>query len=112
VSNYIPRHTKKKEHLVRREQELLRVLQRGETRQKLIDAAEEVRAAMLRVIEAKRTTVPPRSEHEAEFAKLDAESRKWVSMPIEDIIAEYEQGLAKLRRQAQGSSPGAQSSQD
>ncbi len=93
MSNYLPRYTKKKDHLARREQDLLRVIKRGESQEKIIGAAEGVRAAMLRVIEAKQAMIPPRAGHEAEAAKLDAEFRRWTFLPTGEIIAQYEKQM-------------------
>jgi hypothetical protein len=87
VSNYIPRYRKKRDILAKREQELIRVLKRGDSSEKVVAAVEEVRAAQIRVINAERARVPGREGYERHLANLDAESSKWMSMSVEEIIS-------------------------
>jgi hypothetical protein len=98
MSNYVPYNRKKKEILARREQELLHALGQAASRQDLIRAAEDVRAAQLRVLAAERATVPPCEKHAKRLAPIDAESRRWANMPVEVIVAEYRSKLPKNGR--------------
>jgi chromatin segregation and condensation protein Rec8/ScpA/Scc1 (kleisin family) len=95
VSNYVPRYRKKRDILAKREQEFIRVLQRGESPEQVVEAAEEVRAAQIRVVNAERARIPGYSAEDSRLANLEAQYHRWAIMPVEDIIAAYQRKLPK-----------------
>jgi hypothetical protein len=83
-------HQKKRRILARREGDLLRALQGGESEEKLKSAAEEVRAARIRVLNMKRSLVPPCDGPDAvRLRNIDEEIRACVSTPVDAILREY-----------------------
>jgi len=96
MSNYIPHYTKKRQVLARKEQALRRLILRGSTREKLIAAAEEVRASRMRMLKAERATIPPKGSPEFErMAAIDEKIQALSVTPVETILAEF--GVAFLK---------------
>ena len=93
MSNYIPHYTKKKQVLARKELALERLIARGEPRQKVVAAAEEVRDARIRVLRARRATIVPRGDADTQFQKLDDRIQQLLSTSLDSILAEF--GLSK-----------------
>ena len=85
---------KKRRILARRESDLIRALQAGEGEERLKSAAEEVRAARIRVLNMKRSLVPPYDgPHAVRLRNIDDEIRKCLSTPAEAIVQEYRRTL-------------------
>ena len=95
MANYVVNHQKKCRILARRESDLLRALQRGESEEKVKSAAEEVRAARVRVLNVRRSLVPPcDGPHAAELEAIDEEIRECLSTPVDAIVQEFLRNLA------------------
>jgi hypothetical protein len=85
---------KKRRILVRRESDLLRAVQRGESEEKVKSAAEEVRAARIRVLNLKRYLVPPcDGPYSVQLDNINNAIRDCLSMPAEAIVQEYRRKL-------------------
>jgi hypothetical protein len=90
MSNYIPWYGKKRERLARRENDLHRVLLRVGSEEEVTRAAEEVRAARIRVLKAERARVRPcGGPHATRFQEVDDAIRECLATPVDAIIAEY-----------------------
>lgn len=72
LMNYIPHYTKKKQQLARRKAALVRLLNSDASVTKLLAAAEEVRAAKVRVLRAQRATLAPTDRNTEQFERVDA----------------------------------------
>ena len=64
-----------------------------ESEEKVKLAAEEVKAARLRVLNVERSRVPPSGLHAARFEMIDAEIRECLSMPVDAIVQEFRRRL-------------------
>jgi hypothetical protein len=85
---------KKRRILARRESDLVRALQRGESEEKLKSAAAEVRAARIRVLNMKRSLVPPcDGPHAVRLSNIDDEIRESLATSADAIIQEYRRKL-------------------
>jgi hypothetical protein len=90
MSNYIPHYTKKREARRRREQALQRLVERGVGGAKLIQAAEEVRAARVRELLARLARIPPADGRKsASFRKITADIEALRVMRVEAILEEF-----------------------
>jgi len=91
---HLSTNQKKRRILARRESDLLRALQRGESEEKLKSAAEEVRAARIRVLNMKRSLVPPcDGPHAVRHRNIDDEIRECLSTPADAIVPKYRRKL-------------------
>jgi hypothetical protein len=87
---------KKRRILARRESDMLRALQRGESEEKVKSAAEEVRAARLRVLNMERSLIPPcDGPHAVRLDNIDDEIRECLSTTTDEIVQEYQRMLTK-----------------
>ena len=79
----------------RRDRELLRSIARGDGLEKMKRIAEKVRESKLQVLKAERDELSPATEYfdTKRAANIDAETERWMSMPFEDIIAEYRNNI-------------------
>jgi hypothetical protein len=85
MSNYLPRTQKKRERQERLENDLRRLIANGASSDKLIAAAEEVRAARIRTIKADRQhcwALGSTTQHDADIAALEA-------VQVDVILAEF-----------------------
>lgn len=89
MSNYIPHHTKKKQVLARKELALERLIAHREPIQKLIDAAEEVRDGRIRVLEARRSTIAPAGNADAQYQRIDEQIEELSNTSIDSILTEF-----------------------
>jgi hypothetical protein len=97
MSNYLPRTQKKRERQEWLENNLRRLVAKGASPAKLAVAAEEVRAARVRTIQADR-------QHcwaIGSTAKYDAEIAALLALPVDSILGEFGVGPAAC----EGSSP-------
>jgi hypothetical protein len=91
---YIANHQKKRRILARRESDLLRAFQRGESEEKVKRAAEEIRAARVRVLNVERSRIRPcDGPHAARFEIIDNQIQECLSMPVDATIREYRRKL-------------------
>lgn len=86
--NYIPHYTKKKEILNRKEFYLEQFIRSNADEDKLVEAAEEVRDARIRVLNAKKSTIPPVGDDEL-YAEIDAKIEKASKVTVNDILEEF-----------------------
>lgn len=85
MSNYLPRTQKKRERQARLENDLRRLIANGASDEKIVTAAEEVRAARIRTIKADRRHccfIGSTARYDAEIAAIEA-------VGIEVILAEF-----------------------
>jgi hypothetical protein len=95
MSNYVPRHTKKRETRCRREEALTRLVERGVSGPKLIRAAEDVLAARVRELRARLATIPPADgPGSARSARIAAEIEALRATPVEAILLDFGVGQA------------------
>ena len=100
MANYVANHQKKHRVLARRESDLVRALRRGESEEKVKSAAEEVRAAHVRVLNMKRSLVPPcDGPHAAQLDAIDEEIRECLATPVDAIVQQF------LRKLPENQSP-------
>jgi len=102
MANYIPWYGKKRARLVAHEQRFIAVLQSNADGDEIAEAAEEVRAAKIRALKAKRAQLPPAEISLAKVEELNGEIERWLSMPTEAIVEAYENGLPPHQRGRRG----------
>jgi hypothetical protein len=102
MSNYVPWYGKKREGLRYREEKLLRVLRRGQGRDAVERAAEEVLAARIRALMSDRARIPPcdRDDNAQRLQLLDEEIARCSSLAVEEIVDEYRRRLRASRHEA------------
>ncbi len=101
MSNYVPHYTKKQAILKRKEDTLRRLIHRGVSEQKLIRAAEEVRAARIRALQASLATLPPVDGPDATAsARIAARIEALRATPTESMCGEFELGGWEYHRVA------------
>jgi hypothetical protein len=98
MANYLINHQKKKGILAQKEGELIHALKHDYSYEKLVRAAERVRAAWLNVFKA-------------EFARLSAmplnsyipcqEAQAWEALPVDEILARYRVKLSNISNDEQ-----------
>jgi hypothetical protein len=88
VAGYVPFHMKKRYALAAKEQRLRRLLQSGTAEEKVVRAAEAVRAARVRVLRAVRAQIPANGKNDSQIAKLDDKISAVLALPIAAILAE------------------------
>jgi hypothetical protein len=89
MANYVANYTKKREALQRREDNLRRLLTRGEGKAKLLQAAEEVRLARIRVLRSHRATFRPVDPDSKQFANIDSRIQAVEEVTAMTILAEF-----------------------
>jgi len=94
MSNYLVNHNKKRQILARLESELLRTLERGDSDEKARAAAEEVRAARIRVLHVERSRLLPKDgPHAFRFKQIADKIDECLSIPVETIVEQYRRKL-------------------
>ena len=91
MANYLVHHTKKRKILVKKENELLKIIRASDDFEKIRKAAEEVRAAKLRVLNALQSMIIPSDVRvdEKQLTKIEKERVLWCSIEVEEIINKY-----------------------
>jgi len=90
MTNYVPRHAKKRERLHSLECDLFDAMSKRTDRDKILRLLAEIREAKIRVFRAQRAQIPPRDGPGSErFPGIDARIQEWQSKPIEEIEAHY-----------------------
>jgi len=90
MTNYIPHHCKKKEILEKRERELLKQIKDCGDERHLTKAAENVRGAVIRVINSSIAQLRPiEGEGEDQIKKAKVEIEVWLKKPVNEIIEHY-----------------------
>ena len=95
MTSYVANHQKKLRALARRELDLLRApLRRGERESKVLETAEEVRAARVRVLLVQHSLIAPCEQYESRLRRMEEEVRSCRATPISEIVAEFKARLA------------------
>lgn len=90
MASFVPYHRKKKETLVRKEETLRRLIERGVDRKKLLDAALEVRDGRIAVLRAKQNQNPERSPEERRVFLADKEKINFLqTLTADEILVEF-----------------------
>lgn len=102
MASYIAYYKKKKNLLVKREQDLWDNLWLGAPQTDIEKSAQKVRKAKLRVFNAMKATVIPASErsNNKQLAKIARETAVWESMSLKDIINIYKKKKPKKIKSA------------
>ena len=95
---YVANHEKKNRIFAKREQELRHAIKHNLPADKILLAAEKVRAAKIAVFKCrftKHSTNQPQSFRPEEIAAHDEELRRWLSMSGDEIVSTYLPGVPK-----------------
>lgn len=95
MANYLPHYTKKKQLLARKELELQRRISRSEPIERVLDAAQHVRDARIRVLQARRATIVPKGDADAQYRKIDDQIEQLSRTSLDLILAEFEYSVAE-----------------
>jgi hypothetical protein len=91
MANYIPTYTKKLEMLKKQEERLRRLVCHGAERKNLLNAAEDVRLARIRMLKARKATIPPDyGPQDSRIATIDDNVLELQNTSAETILAEFE----------------------
>ena len=100
MANYVAHHTKKKERLLRLEQQLSRSVRGGAPLEQRLLLADEVRLARIRALRATRATFSPKTASQTNRgASLEDKIASLERMTGEDILMEF---ADDIREQKQG----------
>ena len=90
MASFIPHHTKKKEGLVRKENALRRLIERGAGRVKLLSAAIKVRDGRIALLRAKQSrNLWGPTPNRAVFLKDEERIRALQAVTAEAVLAEF-----------------------
>ena len=89
MTNYIPHHRKKKVILEKREKELESKIVDRASDERLSKAAENVREAKIRVINAKLAQLRPDGEGKKQIEKAKIDIEKLHEISVDEIIEQY-----------------------
>jgi hypothetical protein len=90
MASFIPNHRKKLDRLKRVESNLRRLLVRGASEEKLLEAATEVRDCRIRVLRAKQNKNPERTpEERAAFLKIEDKIAALKTLTPETVLAGF-----------------------
>ena len=89
MSNYVPHYTKKKLILEAKEAALERLIAAEAPLDMLITAAEMVRDARVRVLQARRATIVPKDDAHLTYDRIDAQIQNALTSPVESMLAEF-----------------------
>ena len=98
MAGYIAWYGKKHEQLIEHEREFLALLQSDADPSGVAEAAEEVRAAQVRALKARRAVLKPSEKNAVAVANLDHEIAFWLGLPVKDIVGGYRTGKLKGHR--------------
>lgn len=89
MTSYIAHYTKKKQILARKKSALQRFIDGYADVRRLIEAAEDVRDARVRVVRARRATIVPKGDAEVQYQRLDERIQAIEETPADAILAEF-----------------------
>jgi hypothetical protein len=91
MANYLVNYSKKQRILRHREDELRRLIARGQSEETLLVAAEVVRLARIRALRAKQAKISPADipELREEAARLDEMIAAITAISASDVLAEF-----------------------
>jgi hypothetical protein len=85
MASFVPYHGKKQDRLARLESDLMRLLEREATDERLLKVASEIRDCRIRILRLKQYL----NSHPASILKLQAKIDALCATPAETILAEY-----------------------
>ena len=89
MSNYIPNHLKKQRRLTQEEHKFARLLGDEPDARTLAEAVEEIRAAQIRVLKARREVLSPCEKDAGTVAALNAQIDHWHALPQQAVIEHF-----------------------
>lgn len=91
MASYVAHHTKKLEMLEQKELKLKRLLKRGTSEEKLLEAALLVRDARVRVFKAKLATIPPKDDPQTarQLSSLRDKISRSSAISPDAVLAEF-----------------------
>ena len=89
MTNYVPRHSKKRERFERVESELMRAISSGAQPAVLERLVFDVRQAKLRALRARKAQLPPKGEFADEIAAIDRSIEAWLHRGSDEILDQY-----------------------
>ena len=81
MASFVPYYRKKQERLAKHEREFARLLARRASAEEVAEGIEMMRAAMIRVLKARREKLPASEKSASEVAELNAEITHWEMAP-------------------------------
>jgi hypothetical protein len=100
MATYIAWYGKKLEGLAQHEREFIDLLHSEPDATRLAEAAEEVRAAQIRALKAKRAQLVPSERNTRGFKNLEREIAFWLHVPVQTIIDGYRSEKLRGHRSA------------
>lgn len=92
MANYLAWHGKKRQRLKKRENRFESLLQTEKDPSKLAKAADEIRAAHVRVLKSRLAELSPSEKNAIAMENLNREIALWLALPTQEIIERYRTG--------------------
>lgn len=89
MASFVANHRKKKEHLLDRENDLRRLIERDASKEKLREAAIQIREARIRVARVKQVIGPQSMVDNEVRIRIENELAALQALSAEEILAEY-----------------------
>jgi hypothetical protein len=89
MANYIAHYTKKLQICAKREEILRRIVKQGGSKEKIVEAVEELRAAWIRVLKARQANLVPDGSQASQFEEIDKEIQALLTLSLKAFLAEY-----------------------
>lgn len=89
MASFVANHRKKKEHLLDRENDLRRLLDREASNEKLLEAAIQVREARIRVARVKQVIGPQSMVDNDVRIRIEGEIASLQALSAEQVLAEF-----------------------
>ena len=90
MASFIPNHRKKKERLAKKKRELQRLIERGASREELLQVALEIRDGRIRVLRALQNQNPEgNAKQRAIFLKHADQIKGLLALTAEMVLDEY-----------------------
>ncbi len=89
MAGYIPWYGKKRQRLKQVEKEFIELLHQVRDPSVLAEAAEELRAAHIRALKARRDYLAPCEKNATAFQNRAREIEQWTNLPVQAIIRRY-----------------------
>lgn len=89
MSNYIPHHTKKKQRMKKLEAKLRRLIKKGDTEEKILKSATQIRDARVLALEAKKDKLPPLSSSVFKAQRINREIIEVYNTSPKQIAEEF-----------------------
>ena len=95
MASYTPYYGKKRYRLAVHEREFAALLRKETNVSRLADGAENVRAAQVCALRARRAQLPPSETHAVAIENLDRKIQFWLALSVEEVIEGYRTGKVK-----------------